>query len=1214
MAKPSDLSSPTLKLNFFECRPHYNTRYDLSQGGKVPADEQGIVEVKIYNRYLYTFSASGGDFGINSKTPGWETRTFFGSGLQHMAPFGATANPKPSNAPKPSTVETETFFDENGRLWPLDISTTWKKPRHKRPHPKWEDEIPRDDRDASARDRDLRDRGLVGYDHLGVSLLDKQKQPKRFYFLLSPIRLGPKALQAALDNPDGLSLWYNSDRAEKEGKLVAPAAGDLKGRNWATVFVVDPYAFAANISEQVLETALFNYFSMIEGIKARNVPGVSPRHFDDSTNGGTIQDLHFIALILSQLKQGDPKIAKLVDDVRLDEIIGAYGQALASRGAACEAAGAFLGNWMSGPAHGIVDTCVVEDLEDPADPLAADDKGSALCYWSSQTSYLPALTTGAAFMRRVMVDGPAPNPIRDLLKRYVQPGKKLPEGSTDELAFQLASEVLADLILRWTCRIDASFTDASGFPDPEKAPEMALQISTITNNLGYFGVELGNEAKAKVMTPEEYALKTAKVDKHKVKGVIYVVGDGPAKIGSVTRNGKKVFDVSDRGWVADVFLRKRASRLTSGFTAEQVRRAAAGNSLGKHLQELTKKSNQIITDAERRVKELADREEAVRDSVRQIKRSDEYLATAKKIDAQINRLEEYSKDVRATANELRKKVRLEQSAWMRLRNTPLPTETVARDELLRKVTAADQNFVLGTNALKLQEEKLVGIETRISELKKDWSKATQRVRLIEAQIKEVRDTKNVAVDNLNVLKRQATIAKDLDEEADNFAAVRKQGLNAAKVFVAFASFAVEFTFLLRTYENPDAKLSEKAWAWGEVFKSSLDVTKDVMKVCGVKEADFAKYMAGLAEAPESVSKRQALAGYGRSLLKPGPAMGILAVVGVLAGAYTIAKYGATGIDAIKMDDTSVAIGAGIAMLGGVFTISSALGFGLTVGFTLTASGVGTLAGLLIVAGALIVAATADSEWEFFAEHCYFAKDDLLGYRNWRTMGKGADHYLGELQDPDSRKQDKGIVFPDCRWNTRSQRLVLERLLSRYSVSAQFGFHNWPDEANPGGLEWFSKPVTVAGTLLIDFQYLPPGAELDVEFVYGTETGPVTDKVWRLYHFHSDELNKGAVRKGKDLIGLFAPPAAGGWVCLILREDTMPCFNRLVARTHLTLPDATVVSGSHLLISRKLSASVSAAGNPLAAPADVTHTVWMEANSDPSFADQFSNATDPVFNG
>jgi hypothetical protein len=223
------------------------------------------------------------------------------------------------------------------------------------------------------------------------------------------------------------------------------------------------------------------------------------------------------------------------------------------------------------------------------------------------------------------------------------------------------------------------------------------------------------------------------------------------------------------------------------------------------------------------------------------------------------------------------------------------------------------------------------------------------------------------------------------------------------------------------------------------------------------------------------------------------------------------------------------------------------------------------------------------------------------------VGKGANHYLGQLEDEDNRAPTKYAPFKQCFWNVRSQRLTLERLLSRYSISSLFGFGDWPDENHPGGLECLQKPVTVSGTLVVDFQYLPAGSSLEIEFAYGTKFGPDTDGTWRRYSFRDDELNKGAVRSGKDLLGLFAPPSQGGWVCLVLREDTLPAFNRLVVRTKLTLPDRTEISCIHPVMSRELSATSSSVMTE-----DVTHEVWMDVNSYPSFADTFSNAADPVY--
>lgn len=1216
MAGSSDLGRPILSLTVRECIPRYEAKQDLDGDGRPDIVDSGQAEVNIRDKFLYVFSGSGDDYGIGEKTPGWESRTHFGAGLQHMCSPGEATNPKASGGKKAEKVELEVYFDLEGKAWPLDLSGMETKARHKRPHPKYAGSPPTTDAERAKRDRELRDLGQYGQETVRLDVVDGSKKAKRYYFLLSPFRLGPKALQAALDNPDGLSLWYSSKKAEAQKKLVAKGPDDLYQQLHGTVFVVDPYGFGRNICEEFFELALMNFFGMVGQVQAGAVPGVSREHFETRKNQGTIEDLHFIATVLSQVSKDDTDVWKLLDQQKIEEVVGGYGQGLSMRGAACEMAAAFLGNWMSGPAHAILDTCVVEDLEDAGDPFAGDDKGAALCYWHNQTRLMHATGAGTSFLRRMMVDGPTPSPIRDLLKRYAKPGASLKEKTTDEAAFTMAAEVVIDLVTRWVYRLEKDQCLPDGLPDPEKAPAVAGQIADIVNALGVFGVELGNEAKAKQKLPGDYLAEIAKkVDKHIPKAAIYIVGDAPAKVSSVTRDGKSVFEVSGKGWVADRYFRARVSKLASFFTKDQVARVRDMESLGKALSDFTASGDQVVEEAEGAV-------EAARKRVSEINKGIASLSkerrTIKSIDRQLAYLSEQKGKALKDLDAAIESNKGYSKRAVDLRKQAIPTDPVARAARLRALEAAETPLFMSSTRMDALREEIRRIDARVSPLQ---SARADLVKL-NGELDELERTRRAATDILNDAKKAAREGRKavarfaelegaLEAETEKFAADRKWGLNAAKVFVSVMSLAIEVAYLGRQMEDPNAKSSKTAWAMADAGKAVLDVTKDLMKFNGVKEHEFAKFVTDAEKkAGDSLTRRQALLGYGKSMLKPANAMTALAFVGAVAGAYNVAKYGYQGLEAIGTGDMSVAFGAGIAVLGGALTITSALGFGiagtaLTVGVGMSASGVATVAGILVIIGALVIAFTADSEWEFYAKHCYFSKESR---RNKRPMSKGSDHWMGEVESSGTRGESGAVpdLVETIGWNVRSQRLALERLLARFSVSSAFGFSDWPDEHHRSDdMEVLGKPLTIGGTIVVDFQYLPVGSTLRVEVQRRSAQG--SGETWKGFTFKDATFNQGAVKMGGDLVGCFARVGGGGYVCLILRDESVRAFARLVVRAELTLHDGTMISCDHPLLQMKRTEVVTPAGHKYAA-------IYMDHVANPTFAERFTGAKDPVFTG
>ena len=106
------------------------------------------------------------------------------------------------------------------------------------------------------------------------------KEERRYYFLLSPVQLGPEALKQAMANPKGLTpllkpgengnQWDpNSPTGPMNDKYVGPTIQDIEA---GTIFlpVVDPYAWPEVIAATVLPAALDDYIRWL-GIDSKDL-------------------------------------------------------------------------------------------------------------------------------------------------------------------------------------------------------------------------------------------------------------------------------------------------------------------------------------------------------------------------------------------------------------------------------------------------------------------------------------------------------------------------------------------------------------------------------------------------------------------------------------------------------------------------------------------------------------------------------------------------------------------------------------------------------------------------------------------------------------------------------------------------------------------------------------------------------------------------------
>ncbi len=485
--------------------------------------------------------------------------------FQHAAQWGMDGvNPKPSNAPKPEQADLEIYIDHEGRMWPISITKTWDKPRHERPHPMWGKRLPTTEGEEAALAKELADKGVVGFPWLQLALADKNGSPRRYYFLLSPFRLGPAGLKAALQDigTDGLSLWFDNIESEKQGRILGPNPETLKHSGQSVIPIVDPYNFSSEIYTRLFERALDGYLRFVGNTQKGRIPGVNPAHFDTAKNGGTIDDLYFIAGVLANLR-ATKAIDDEIDPAMLDEVLGGYGWELQRNATSCELAARYLGNWITGPAHAILDRAAIEDLNDPADVLGPDDIAGSFLYWWHKLRLMPNTITGAVAARQVLSESPNTfdNPLRHFFRTFEKSGEKLdPQSNRGQAALQL-SDIVPDIVFLALLRFnDGDFKTADQL-DPDKAEEKAQRIANLINNLGFLDTEIINTKELKKRSAAKDAKDIISTQaKNILKGGLYFA-DAAGKMTVMYMKGKLM-----KSGAASRPTRSRRSRTTRAST------------------------------------------------------------------------------------------------------------------------------------------------------------------------------------------------------------------------------------------------------------------------------------------------------------------------------------------------------------------------------------------------------------------------------------------------------------------------------------------------------------------------------------------------------------------------------------------------------------------------------------------------------------------------
>ena len=241
--------------------------------------------------------------------------------------------------------------------------------------------------------------------------LDLSKD-QRYYFLLSPVQLGPQALHYAMDHPNGLTPLLKPqdakqwDPADPDGprlnNYVGPAVDDIK-KGVITLPVIDPYAWAEELAESDYTGAIKNYINWL---------GIDPQHSGRSeTIANLTQDTGwdleklYVAQMLKSVRDspGQSNLDKELEDAaKWKSDLDRWEDDLIKRNAEISANAhrslLQLIAWLDGPGHGIVETAILKDTAADS-PRDAIDVGRGILHWAVVTDYMYALEPGVIFLR-----------------------------------------------------------------------------------------------------------------------------------------------------------------------------------------------------------------------------------------------------------------------------------------------------------------------------------------------------------------------------------------------------------------------------------------------------------------------------------------------------------------------------------------------------------------------------------------------------------------------------------------------------------------------------------------------------------------------------------------------------------------------------------------------------------------------------------------------
>ncbi len=255
-------------------------------------------------------------------------------------------------------------------------------------------------------------------------------QNRRFYFLLSPVKLGPEAIKYAMNHPNGLTpLLKDNVRTiitdpshpplafdpNDPKQNLGPVPEDIK-KNPVLLMVIDPYAWAENIANQILPKRLTEYEEW-----------VGSKH-NETTKKLTAEttwtlDHLYVAKLLKSVSDSHPKKGSI--DIELEDsgkwlqYLNLWEKEIDDRNATILAnlhrSIMQLIKWLEGDAHKIIETAILRDTN-PDNPKDAADIAIGLIHWGICSEQMITLEPGIAYLNHVF--NQSGYVVHDLLLKY----------------------------------------------------------------------------------------------------------------------------------------------------------------------------------------------------------------------------------------------------------------------------------------------------------------------------------------------------------------------------------------------------------------------------------------------------------------------------------------------------------------------------------------------------------------------------------------------------------------------------------------------------------------------------------------------------------------------------------------------------------------------------------------------------------------------------
>jgi len=194
------------------------------------------------------------------------------------------------------------------------------------------------------------------------------------------------------------------------------------------------------------------------------------------------------------------------------------------------------------------------------------------------------------------------------------------------------------------------------------------------------------------------------------------------------------------------------------------------------------------------------------------------------------------------------------------------------------------------------------------------------------------------------------------------------------------------------------------------------------------------------------------------------------------------------------------------------------------------------------------------------------------------------------------------------WGVRSQRLALERLLARFSVSSSV---TAPQLASCGREELarlLEQPIQVTGWVELSLPYLPPRCQLVIRLLGISPSGE--EHEWIRIPLNQEEFNgENRFRIGEKNWRISDLSYGGpGHVFLILNDHLPRFYPELVVSVELSLGKGATLSCRHRLLHLQRKEHRGKEGDTR------LYGILVESNSEQDFANAFSNVIDFAYSG